>query len=328
MFSVAPMTVSPGPFWTGIASPVSIDSFTADAPSTTTPSSGTFSPGRTRTRSPTTTACRATSDSTPPRTTRALWAWSPTRRLIAPVVWPLARASSHRPEQDQADDDRRAVEIRLRMQTGLVDDLREQRHEDAVGPGGAGSHGHQRVHVGRAVAGRPDCGDVEAATGPDLDDRRRQERQPVDRLHRDDGLGPEHRGHDRQGDGDGCGGADEQATLLVPSKGFVRLQLDREGFVLGIRRDFGADVVAGRFNRRDELIATDPNRVHEDGRPFRGQVHGGLEHAVRPGEESLDPAHARRAGHALDRQHDLEAAGHWIGMTAERWRSFGWHTPG
>ena len=86
VLSVAPITVSPGPFRTGMASPVSIDSFTADAPSTTTPSTGIFSPGRTRTRSPTTTPSSATSCSSPPRTTRAVCAWSPTRRLIAPVV--------------------------------------------------------------------------------------------------------------------------------------------------------------------------------------------------------------------------------------------------
>ena len=43
----------PASFSTGIGSPVSIDSSTALAPSSTTPSTGTFSPGRTRRRSPT-----------------------------------------------------------------------------------------------------------------------------------------------------------------------------------------------------------------------------------------------------------------------------------
>ena len=45
--------MSPGPFSTGIGSPVSIDSSTLERPSSTTPSTGTFSPGRTRSRSPT-----------------------------------------------------------------------------------------------------------------------------------------------------------------------------------------------------------------------------------------------------------------------------------
>ena len=55
LLSVAPITPSPGPFSTGMLSPVSIDSSTAERPSTTTPSTGTLSPGRTRSRSPATT---------------------------------------------------------------------------------------------------------------------------------------------------------------------------------------------------------------------------------------------------------------------------------
>ena len=96
---VAPMTSSPAPFVAGIGSPVSIDSSTADMPSTTTPSTGTLSPGRTRRRSPGTTIASSTSSSTPSRIRRAVVAWSPTRRRIAPVVRPLARASSHLPSR-------------------------------------------------------------------------------------------------------------------------------------------------------------------------------------------------------------------------------------
>ena len=51
-FTVAPTTRSPGFFSTGMASPETIDSSTALVPSRTTPSTGTFSPGRTRSRSP------------------------------------------------------------------------------------------------------------------------------------------------------------------------------------------------------------------------------------------------------------------------------------
>jgi hypothetical protein len=50
---LAPITLSPGPFSTGIGSPVIIASSMLDLPSTTTPSTGTFSPGRTRSLSPT-----------------------------------------------------------------------------------------------------------------------------------------------------------------------------------------------------------------------------------------------------------------------------------
>jgi hypothetical protein len=51
-FTVAPITRSPACFSTGIDSPVTIDSSTALLPSNTTPSTGTFSPGRTRKTSP------------------------------------------------------------------------------------------------------------------------------------------------------------------------------------------------------------------------------------------------------------------------------------
>ena len=47
-FTVPPLTRAPTLFSTGIGSPVSIDSSTALFPSTTTPSTGIFSPGRTR----------------------------------------------------------------------------------------------------------------------------------------------------------------------------------------------------------------------------------------------------------------------------------------
>ncbi len=99
VLTVAPMTSSPAALVDGIGSPVSMDSSTADIPSTTTPSTGTLSPGRTRSRSPGTTIARSTSSSIPSRIRRAVVAWSPTRRRIAPVVLPLARASSHRPRR-------------------------------------------------------------------------------------------------------------------------------------------------------------------------------------------------------------------------------------
>ena len=46
-FTVPPTTRSPGPRSTGIGSPVTIDSSTADRPEATTPSTGIRSPGRT-----------------------------------------------------------------------------------------------------------------------------------------------------------------------------------------------------------------------------------------------------------------------------------------
>src|SRR5690625_6593956 len=49
---LAPITSSPLSFSTGILSPVNIDSSTEVRPSTTTPSTGILSPGRTRITSP------------------------------------------------------------------------------------------------------------------------------------------------------------------------------------------------------------------------------------------------------------------------------------
>jgi hypothetical protein len=64
-FTVPPVTRSPGPFSTGIGSPVTIDSSTEDRPSTTGPSTGTFSPGRTRSSIPGATCSSGISSSRP-----------------------------------------------------------------------------------------------------------------------------------------------------------------------------------------------------------------------------------------------------------------------
>ena len=53
VFMVAPITRSPSRLVTGIGSPVIIDSSTELLPSVTMPSTGTFSPGLTRNKSPT-----------------------------------------------------------------------------------------------------------------------------------------------------------------------------------------------------------------------------------------------------------------------------------
>ena len=93
--TVAPITWSPGFFATGIGSPVIIDSSTALEPSSTAPSTGIFSPGRTRSRLPGTTWSSATSRSTPSSPTRrAVFGASPSSARIAPLVWLRARSSS------------------------------------------------------------------------------------------------------------------------------------------------------------------------------------------------------------------------------------------
>ncbi len=69
---VAPITGSPARLVTGIGSPVTIDSSTADDPDSTTASTGIFSPGRITNSSPTTTCSTGISDAVPSRTTRAV----------------------------------------------------------------------------------------------------------------------------------------------------------------------------------------------------------------------------------------------------------------
>ncbi len=96
---VAPIAWSPTALSTGIDSPVSIDSSTDELPSIRTPSTGTRSPGRTRTRSPTTTSSTGTSRSPPGRSTRAVSGRSCMSAFNAPAARPLARASSQRPRR-------------------------------------------------------------------------------------------------------------------------------------------------------------------------------------------------------------------------------------
>ena len=93
VLSVPPVTSSPSRLATGSASPVSMDSSTSDAPCITTPSTGTFSPGRMRTTSPMTTADRGTSVTTPPRSTRAVGGARFMSDSMAWLVAPFARVS-------------------------------------------------------------------------------------------------------------------------------------------------------------------------------------------------------------------------------------------
>ena len=97
LLMVAPITVSPTFFSTGILSPVTIDSSTADCPFATVPSTGIFSPGRTTMVSPTTTCSMGTSNAVPFLTTRAVLGCNPMSFLIASDVRPLVFASSHLP---------------------------------------------------------------------------------------------------------------------------------------------------------------------------------------------------------------------------------------
>ena len=75
-------------------SPVRADSLTALEPSTTTPSTGMFSPGRTRKISSFWTCSMGTVISFPSRSSTAVLGASFMRLFSASVVFPLERASS------------------------------------------------------------------------------------------------------------------------------------------------------------------------------------------------------------------------------------------
>ena len=99
-FTVPPVTRLPGAFATGMDSPVTIDSSTALRPSSTTPSTGTRSPGRTRRRSPGRTSASGTSSSLPSsRRRRAVFGARPSSARMAPDVALRARSSSTWPRR-------------------------------------------------------------------------------------------------------------------------------------------------------------------------------------------------------------------------------------
>ena len=111
-FIVPPITWSPALLPTGIDSPVSIDSSTALRPSITSPSTGTFSPGRTRSRSPILTASSATSSSAPSGADAPRGLGREIEQRADRAAGLLARPQfEHLPEQHKGRDDRRRFEI-------------------------------------------------------------------------------------------------------------------------------------------------------------------------------------------------------------------------
>ena len=98
--TVPPMTCAPAVLVTGIDSPVTMDSSREERPSSTLPSTGTFSPGRTRSLSPTTTAssCTSSSVSSGRRRRAVLGDRSSSARMALPVL-SRARSSSTCPRR-------------------------------------------------------------------------------------------------------------------------------------------------------------------------------------------------------------------------------------
>ena len=210
-------------------------------------------------------------------------------------------------EEDEPDDDRRAVEVGLGVEAGLVDDVGEERHEDAVAPGRRRPDGDERVHRRPAVPSRSPGRRVEPPPCPELDDRRRHEDDPVDVLHRDHRLGPEHRDHDREGDTDRDDGLAEDLLGVSRPPGGVGVGGLAE---CPRRRRFGVrcrlERVPRGFDRGFQLRPTRDLRQVPDRRRLRRQVHDGVRNAGRLLQEAFDAVDAARAGHALDGEGDLD----------------------
>lgn len=101
--TVPPTTWSPSDLLTGRGSPVTMDSSTLQRPDTTVPSTATFSPGRTRTRSPTCRSSSGISDSLPcPSIRLAVAGARSIRARMAPEVDSRARSSSTCPRATRA----------------------------------------------------------------------------------------------------------------------------------------------------------------------------------------------------------------------------------
>ncbi len=107
-FTVAPITSSPAVFPTGKDSPVTTFSSIWVLPSVMTPSTGIFSPGRTRITSPSLSSSTGTDSSLPFRSTCASLASSFRSSLMADDAFPFALASRYRPrimkERSAAED--------------------------------------------------------------------------------------------------------------------------------------------------------------------------------------------------------------------------------
>ena len=147
--TVAPVTLSPGAFSTGTGSPVIIDSSTALLPSSTTPSTGTFSPGRTRSRSPGMTD--SSGDILLRRRRRGrggrVFGARSSRARIALLVCERARNSSTWPSSTSVDDDRGRLEIErhaaIRAAERGREDAGRERRDEAVEIGDAGAERDQ-----------------------------------------------------------------------------------------------------------------------------------------------------------------------------------------
>ena len=104
-------------------------------------------------------------------------------------------------EEDEADDHGRRVEVGLMAEPGAMTTFGQQRDEQRVAVCRQGAHGDERVHVRLEMASAAQCGDQEAPAEHELDDRGGDEEPAIDVDHRPRRAArPEHDGHHRQAD--------------------------------------------------------------------------------------------------------------------------------
>ena len=186
---VPPMTVSPAVLVTGIDSPVTSDSSTVDRPCSTIPSTGTASPGRTRSRSPSCTSSSGTSASEPSAASRrAVFGVRSSSALIAPEVCSRARSSSTCPNNTStvitaAGSKYTSTAPSSRNPSGKIPG-----HSVATtlnSPGHTGAHRDQREHVQVPGPHRVPAADEERPPRPQHHRRGQHQLDPPRGLRRD-----------------------------------------------------------------------------------------------------------------------------------------------
>ena len=204
-------------------------------------------------------------------------------------------------EQDEADDQRGRVEVRLVAEPGRHHRLRQEGDDDRVGVRGKRADRDEGVHVRLAVAGASRRGDEEASPEDELDDRGGDQEPAVDVGHRPRrAAGPEHDRHHHASDDQRCGRLEEELATLGGA-------LELGGIDVGGRIPGGiaAHVVAGGLDGRDDSGSVDDRGIEAHRGPLRREVDGRVTDAIGARQVALDPVDAARAGHADDRNAEL-----------------------
>ena len=293
---VAPTTVSPAAFSTGRDSPVSIDSSAAEAPAQTTPSTGIFSPGRTRTRSPTWTCPTGIRTSVSPTTTDASRAARARSRPTADSARLRAAASRPRPTRRVATTT--ATPLRCPWPAAPVAWLTpwwapaapaDRKCHTGRRVGRDHRRGDQRVHGGGAMAGGGGRPPQEWAATPEEHDGRHQQGGGT--------AGPPAgaEGRSRQ-KGEGKRPCDGRPHQPLPP-GVRPLGGGRGCGAVG--HDHGG-LVAERVEEHGERPRVRLTGVKGHPGAGGGEVHAGVDDAGRRPQRLLDPGGAGPARHAAD----------------------------